>query len=800
MRIDRGFESWASWIYRHAWWVIGFWIVVLGVLVSQATHNSIDADLENMLDAKHPASVRNIEFKDQFGRSDSILLGLVPDDVFDLDFLTWLRQLHHAIEDELPYLDEVNSLIDARVTRGEADELIVEDLFEDWPPTAEYLAQAREYATRNPLYQNLLLSRDHNVTVLSVELSNYPTTHGDALGGFDEEGIDPSDGAGLRMNGYIRNQTVQALLEIIEKHPRPGLDIHMTGSPVVGLLSGQETVKGTAQFMALAFLGIATILVFLFRRLSGALLPLAIAVLTILATFGVSGFRGVPLNITAQIIPSLLLAVNVSASIHIIFGYLQNLDAGQTREQALRSALGHSALPVVFASMTTAGGLLSFLGAELVAVRDIGLLAPIGITVGLALCLSLLPALLVVLPIRAKSSGSALTRPGIVQDGLVAIGDLAARRPWTTIVCCCAVASIAIAGATRLHLTFDPIEFLPPSHSLVHSTHFMNEEFSGSNALELIIDSGRENGLHDPAMLASVSRLYERTPELRAGLFRELRVGKSLSYVDIVKEIHQALNENRPEFYTVPGERELAAQELLLFENSGSDDLEEFVDSPFRQARFTLRVPFVGGERFVGFIPEVLTLFREELPEGASAHAAGSLDLFVSVVNALSRGTVRSYTLALVVITPLMMLLIGSFRGGLASMLPNLLPIGMALGLIGWVSGAFSLFTILIGGIAIGLAVDDTIHVFHQFHRSFHKLGDARQAIHETMRTTGLALLTTSTVLALGFFVFASSSLPLLQAMGWGLMCSIVLAFLADIILAPALLSLLYRNRGFDAS
>ena len=793
-RVDHAFEEWAGWVYRRAWWVIAFWTIVLGLLLPRASNNSIDVDVESMLGQGHPILVAYQNFKHQFGRDDSTLLVFRPANPFDLEFLSWLRDLQLAIEDELPYLDEVTSLINARVTRGEADTLIVEDLFEEWPPTPERLAFAESYAKQAPFYQNLLLSRDHSMTIMLVELSDYPREAEDALGGFEDETDSASERT--RLNGMIRNGVLRELQEILDRFIRPDVEILMAGQPIVAQRSGDETVKGMARFTGLSVLGIVAILVFLFRRASGAILPLGIALLTIGATFGVSGIRGQPLNITTQMIPTLLLAVNVSSSIHLIFMFFQRLDAGASRETSLRDALGHSALPVVFANLTTAGGMLSFVAADLGPVRDVGIFAPTGIMIGLTLSLSLLPALLAVTPVKAKQIGSALTRPGAVQRALVAVGDLAARRPWATIAGCLVVASLAIAGSHRLYLTFYPVEFLNPSDPLWIWTDRINEEFRSGVSLEMVLDTGRENGLHDPDLLKKLDSLYDRIPELRGGPAREISVGKSLSYVDILKEIHRALNENRPEFYTVPTERALAAQELLLFENSGSDDLEEFVDSQFSVARFSLFVPFEGGEKYTEFEEDAVALFREILPEYVSVTPTGVLKLFVTMVAAMREGTISSYLTALLVITPLMMLLIGSFRGGMASMLPNLLPIAMAIGLIGWFSREFSIYTVLVCGIAIGLAVDDTIHVFHQFHRYFDKLGDARAAIHETMRTTGLAILTTTTVLALGFFVYASSPLRNLQWMGWGLMTAISLAFLADVLLAPALLSLLYRNRG----
>ena len=161
----------------------------------------------------------------------------------------------------------------------------------------------------------------------------------------------------------------------------------------------------------------------------------------------------------------------------------------------------------------------------------------------------------------------------------------------------------------------------------------------------------------------------------------------------------------------------------------------------------------------------------------------------------LQEGMIKSYAVALITITPLMMLLVGTLRGGLLSMVPNLAPFALVLGWMGWFGIKIDTFTMLTGSVAIGLAVDDTIHVFHNFYREFEQTGDTRASVRRTLETTGQALLTTSIVLSLGFSVFLLATMPSLRIFGGVTAAAIVLAFLADILIAPALLTLATRNR-----
>ena len=188
---------------------------------------------------------------------------------------------------------------------------------------------------------------------------------------------------------------------------------------------------------------------------------------------------------------------------------------------------------------------------------------------------------------------------------------------------------------------------------------------------------------------------------------------------------------------------------------SGSDDLEDFVDSQFSMARFTIKVPFKDAYKYSRFIPQVQDYFKENLPD-VDVEFTGMMMLLVQVFSSSIRTMAKSYTTALLVITILMVLLIGKFRIGLVSIIPNLFPILLMLGMIGWMSFPLDLFTMMIASIAIGLAVDDTIHFLHNFRRYYEHSGDPELAVHQTLQSTGRAMLVTSVVLSIGFLSTAS--------------------------------------------
>jgi hypothetical protein len=260
--------------------------------------------------------------------------------------------------------------------------------------------------------------------------------------------------------------------------------------------------------------------------------------------------------------------------------------------------------------------------------------------------------------------------------------------------------------------------------------------------------------------------------------------------VDILKEINQALNENNPAQYKVPQNPELIPQEFLLFENSGSDDLEDVVDTSFSVARFSILSPWMDAVAQNPALEKLKNRFDKAFSGKAKVTITGMIPLLVRVMNASVISAAESYILAFMVITILMILLIGSIRLGILSMFPNLLPIFITMGIMGWLSIPLDMYTMLIGSIAIGLAVDDTVHFMHNFRRYYFETDNVAESIRLTLFTTGRAMLVTSIVLCSGFFLYMFASMNNLFHFGLLTGSTILLALAADFFLAPALMVL----------
>ncbi|MCP4904023.1 MAG: MMPL family transporter [bacterium] len=801
-RIEVLLEHLGHLVFRNAWGVLGGILLLVALGATQIPKIELRTSMDEFLRADDPIRAEYDAFLERFGRDDMILIAIEPPEVFEFSFLLKLRDLHEALENDVPHLREVRSLINARETRGEDEQLIVGELFDDWPETGAQLAAIRARALANPLYTDMILTRNADLTTMTIELEAFSEffESDDAFSGFEEYGAEASNPEASReptkLTGSQEADAVSALKDILARFEAPDFRIYAGGAPVLNTALMLSLVTDIVLFTVLSTVMIGLFLTFVFRRVLAVVVPLLIAIVSLVATLATMGTFEIPAMPISEIVPSFLLSIGIGATVHLIAIFLQRIGTGASREDAIAGALGHSGLPIIMTSLTTAGGIASFASADLVPIAVFGIVAPLGILLTLFMTLLLGPALLAVMPLRALPplASPDLSRPAVPSAlstrMLTRLGDYSTSHAGRILGASAALVVIALVGMLRLQVSFDSLEWFPEDLPAKVAARKLDEKFGGSIALELLFDSATPNGLHEPEVLQAVDRARHTATSLQVGA---IIAGQSISIVDIVKEIHQALNEGRPEARIIPDDRALLAQELILFENAGSDDLEDVVDSEFSLGRFSIRTPMVDASHYPPFGDEVQRIFAKELDGLANISLTGMMVVMGRTLAASIETMFRSYTIALAVITPLMMLLLGSIRLGLLAMIPNLFPIVLTLGLMGWLDIPLEMFSLLIGSVALGLAVDDTIHFMHGFRRGYAATGSVEIAVRETLQTTGQALLFTSIVLTMGFLIYALSDLSNLSRFGLLTAFSVVSAFLADVLLAPALMKVMAR-------
>lgn len=774
-------------------------------MASQIRHLTIDTSNEGLLHEKDPILLTYNKFRDQFGRDDLLVMAIQSKDIFSIPFLKKLQQFHGQLEERVPHISEINSLVNGRNTKGEGDTLQVDDLLTHFPENAQELATLKELVLSNPNYINMLISEDGTFTTVLLQSDTYSSgTTGDSeprdledeLAGFADEFSTSNDNSPAQAPEYLTDQEnaemVQVAKEVMEEFNSPDFKIIMAGSPVVTHTVKQLMMQDMKKFLRLAVLTIGLCMFLMFRRISGVLLPLLIVALTLSSTLGIMATMGIHFKTPTIILPSFLLAVGVGASIHVLSLVYQYLRSSENKNEAIIHAYSHSGLAIVMTSLTTAAGLASFANAEVAPIADLGMFSAVGVMLSLFFTIFLLPALLAVIPLKQKARKD--TDGTTIFDRFIDwVVDVTTGHPWLITTIAAVSVGIALAGLPKLQFSHNLLSWLPADLPVRTATENIDHNLRGSVALEVVIDTGKENGLYNRDVLLALNTLANDLEGFEQdGLF----VGKVMSVTTILKEIHQALGENKQELYKIPDNEALIPQEFLLFENSGSEDLQDVVDSSFQRARITIKVPWRDALSYVPFMQEIehrfATAFAGLGQDGKAVDVSttGIMSLFARILHATMHSAARSYGIAIVVISLMMVLLIGNFRLGIIAMIPNIGPILIVMGIMGWFAIPLDMFTMLVASIAIGLAVDDTVHFIYNFKRYYTESGDVRDAVSHTLHTAGRAMLTTSIVLSIGFFIFMFASMNNVSAFGMLIGMAIVLALLGDFFLAPALMAL----------
>jgi predicted RND superfamily exporter protein len=791
-------ELFSDWLFENAKITIVVIFVLVAGIASQLPSLKIDTTTEGFLHKSDPMRVQYDEFRDQFGRDEKLMIAVKTQNIFDLDFLEKLDRFHHALEDELPNIKGVDSLINARNTYGIEGELIVEPLIDNLPQNNEDLISLKETVTNNSLYKNSLYSEDFRMTTVTIDTETYSNNGAsqdatnlefdDSLE-FDDDSI---GGQRLYLTDAENDEIIAQTQQIMQRFNDDNFEIYLSGSAAIAGIFKQALMNDSVIFISLMMIVIMIVLFVLFRRISGVILPLSCVSLTLIMTVSLMSIFSAPFTMATQIMPTFLLAVVTSASIHLLAVFYKDFAKTNDKKKSLRYARGHSGLAIIMTSVTTAVGLWSFSFSGVAPVADLGVFASSGVMVGLVFTLVFLPALVSVTNFKVVKQKSSEDEYSLMDRALIGISVFATTRPKLIISVSTVLIICAAIIAAQLRFSHFPLQWLPEDNFARVATEAVDENLKGSLTLEVIIDTEKTNGLYNPELLRVIDDVSKNINSISTG---NMFVGKVISYIDVIKETNRALNENRDEYYAIPDDSDLIAQEFLLFESSGNNDLASLVDANYSKARLTLKTPFIDSLEANTFIDNAQIYLDQKFGSLAKVTFTGIGTLMTVTFEEAIYSSAVSYILAFSLITILMVLLIGNLKIGLISMIPNLLPIVILSTIMVIFKMPLDMFTLLIGAIALGLAVDDTVHFMHNFRRYELQYNDVDKAVRLTLMGTGRAITLTSIVLALGFLVLTFSQMNNMFDFGVLTASAILVALLADFFLMPAIMKLIIKDR-----
>jgi predicted RND superfamily exporter protein len=788
--LNAAFATMGAWSYDHRWIVVLLALLLLSGSWVLAGQVRIDNSYENYFDPDDPIYLAYEQYREDFGSDEvSYILYEAPEydyGPWNLEVMAKIVELTAVLEDEVPFVYEVESLASAELMVGVEGGIEIRELREGLPGTQGEMLALRDRYLAKPLFVGGLLSADASHAAIIIQMDRSST---DPL---EEIRLDPD--AGNELENVYPQPTDAAITEILARPEWQGIRFYHSGdvplNATYNLIIGEESTR--LQMLTSAVIGL--LLFFFFRSFVGVVGPIAVVQLSVLMVVAFVAAIGWKLDMSFGSAPTLITAIGVAHSVHILSEFRARFVELGDRREALVSTLSLVGTPCLLTSLTTAVGFLAMFFVPIKSLSHMAIYNAFGVVAAFVLSFTLLMAFLSFgrrVPARPPTGQQRLQAKGgaWMNRGLEAVARFVVKRRIPVLIFFALVFLACGSGLARLVVDSNWLDDFSDDMPLKQVTLRVDEVMGGVTNLILLFDGGAPDSIQEPALLRDIEHLQEWA-NARTELVR-----KSYSIVDILKDLNQTFHADDPDYFRLPETRELVAQYLLLYETAGGSESDEYVSSDYQRASLELRLKLAPTSRTAELVRDLRAELDARPLQASTMSLTGIGALWVKLLDYIVSSQIRGFLIAFSIIGVLMCLLFGSVKTGFISMLPNLAPVVLTLGIMGWTGIELDYGKVSIAAVAMGIAVDDTIHLVSRFRHEFRRRGRYEEALFAAMQDVGRALLITSIALVLGFLMLVFSTLASQATYGILLATTIVTALIADFLLMPALV-LTFRPFG----
>ncbi|MDE0382544.1 MAG: MMPL family transporter [Defluviicoccus sp.] len=747
------------------------WPVILATLVLVAAASSGIAMLEFsgnyriFFDEDNPQLLALEELENTYGKNENVAFLIVPEDgnatsQSALSAALWLTDAAW----KTPYSRRVDSLANFQHTTAEGDDLYVRDLVDPQDlARAEARSAVRAIALADPRIAGSILAVGGDVSVVNVTVE------------LPEEGQ-------LEAVAEVAEFARSVAAEAEERFPE--MDLRVVGTVMVNQTFVEASIDSQMVFLPASLLLMALILGVLTRSWAGVAGTGLVIVFSILASVGLGVWAGLPFSPPVSPAPTIVLMIVVANCVHLLVALRQGLRAGASRHDAIVESVGLNLHPVFLASLTTTLGFLSMNFSEVPPYRDLGNFVAFGIVASFVLSVTFLPALLSLLPVRAGKDRR-LRGPE-----MSVVADTVLRHRKALLWGWLAIVAATMLAIPRKELNDVLVHFFDESVEFRQDTDFMDERLSGNTLLEYSLHASAEGGVTDPRFLAEVSNF--------ADWYREQPAVRHVAVVtDTFRQLNKSMHGDDPAAYRIPESQELAAQYLLLYELSLplGLDLNNQIDRSRSATRVSVSAETLSSKEVLELNARAEAWLKENAPHVAGVNSTGPAAMFAYIGQRNIRAMMVGTAVVLLAISAILLFAFRSLRLGLISIVPNLVPAVLGLGVWGLAVGQVSLSLSVVVAMTVGIVVDDTVHFLSKYRRARLEHGLGREeAVRRAFDMAGQALFTTTVVLVAGFLILVFS--PFVPTAQVGILTAVIIAFalIADLSLLPALLTTLDRG------
>ena len=574
---------------------------------------------------------------------------------------------------------------------------------------------------------------------------------------------------------------IAAVDQLIGTSPK-NLELYQIGMPLVSQALAQLTQKDFFRLPPITFILIAVVLLCLYRKFLYVFLPLACVTLALIWNFGLMALTGIPLSILTMIVPVFLIAVGTAYCLHIITDYRNQIQSEIDGNAAVTATFDNITFPTILAVVTTVVGLGSLLISRITAIQEFAIFACMGILSFLLILLTLMPAVMSLLPVSRKKSPQKVLGFNLLDrmiDGIATINLDHQKRVLPVIGI---LILFCIVGIFKLPVESNPVGYFKKDTEVSQNFHDIYQHLSGSFPINVTMGSDNEDYFQKVENIIKIDKMQKFIDTLPG-------IDKTISFADYLKLVNYASNQFKPEHYRLPEE----TWELRMLINSykmmlGQDMLDRFMTPDYSQTNVLILTHISSSRDFLKAKQKILLHGENSFSKDVRWDVTGFGMVISESSHQITSGQIKSLSITMIIVFGIMFLLFLSVKVGLIAIIPNMFPIVINFGIMGWFGVELSMFTSLIASIAIGLAVDDTIHYLVRYNREFRKDLNDRRALKETLRHIGRPIIFTTLTISIGFSILAMSSFKPTAIFGTMMAITMFSALVGDLILLPSLL------------
>lgn len=754
-------ERYARWVIHWRYAVIFITLFLIGLAASGGRFLTFSTDYRVFFSPENPQLNAFEALQQVYTKNDNVLFVLAPEDgnVFTpetLEAVTWLTQAAWQI----PYSIRVDSLSNFQHTHAQGDDLIVSDLVTNaqrLSPTD--IRHIKTIALQEPLLRNRLISPQGHVTGVNVIIQL------------------PDENQATTVMPEVTAFSRQIVEQLRTRYPH--LAVHLTGIVIMNHAFPEATQQDMKSLVPLMYFVVLVSLGFLLKGFSVTFATLLVISFAIVTAMGLTGWLGVTLSPPSAPAPIIILTLGVANSVHLIVTLLYEMRRhGRSQHAALIESLRVNFQPIFLTSFTTVIGFLSFNFSDVPPFRHLGNIVAVGVSAAFILSVTFLPALLVSLPLRPKP---------IVPEAVPLMARFAeqvVQRHRSLLWGMTGIILFLVAFVPRNALNDIFVNYFDNTFDFRRATDFATANLTGLYTIEYSLSAGKSGGVSDPVFLQTVDRFaqwYRQQPEA-------IHVN---TITDTFKRLNKNMHGDDLAYYRLPAERALAAQYLLLYEMSlpYGLDLNNQINIDKSATRLSVSLKTLSTNELLALEQRAQHWLQDNaLPTMQQPGASPAL-IFAHIGYRNIRGMLIGAAIALVLISFTLIIALRSLKYGLISLIPNLIPAGMAFGLWGLLVGEVGLSLSVVAGMTLGIVVDDTIYFLSKYlYARRDKGATAVDAVRYAFHCVGMALWITTVVLVLGFLVLALSHFRINADLGLLAAVTLMIGLAADFLFLPPLL------------